>query len=271
MLKVATEPPDADRTSSCRRASPTSILRCLENDPSHRPQNVGELAKGIAPFATDPVGAALAADRAMRILATRGSQGHLRARTPNGSPQPLTPSSGSVSQHGSGQVTYQTRASRAWMVAGALSLIIVAGAGGYIANEVTRGKKDNTVQMSVTPSADDPKPDEPRPATAVATPVAPDPKPADPRPAEPKPADPKPAEPKPAEPKPAPVVATPAPVVAPPKPAPVVATPVPAAPKPAPKPPDPKPAIVATPKPAPPKPALPKPKPKTDDLFDDRH
>ncbi len=48
------------------------IFRCLEKDPRDRHQNVGDLARMIAPFASDPATAAIAAGRATRTLQHRG-------------------------------------------------------------------------------------------------------------------------------------------------------------------------------------------------------
>ena len=282
-----------------------AIMRCVEKEPTKRPQNAGELAKLIAPFASDPVGAALSAERAMRILATRGSQPQVRSKLQAGSPQPLTPNSGSVSQHGSGQVTVYMKSSRAWIVAGALSLVIIAGAGGFIANEVMHGhgKQENTVQMSVTPSegesggsststsTSDSKPvttpTDTKPAVATTPPPTPTPTPTPstttptPTTTTTKPATPTPpptvATTKPATPVVTPKPPTPPPTTVatkPPTPPPTTVATKPPTPPPttvATKPPTPKPATPAVTKPATPKPATTKP-PKTDDgLFDDRH
>src|SRR6185503_12402954 len=47
------------------------ILRCLEKDPVNRPQNVGELARQLAPYAPDPISGAQSATRSTRILQHR--------------------------------------------------------------------------------------------------------------------------------------------------------------------------------------------------------
>jgi tRNA A-37 threonylcarbamoyl transferase component Bud32 len=140
VLKVGTEPVPPMSVKVPAGLYET-ILRCLEKEPNKRVQSVAELAKMIAPFASDPIGGAFAADRVARIVAARMSAPSMRSRTDGGSPfpAPLSPSShGSVS-HGSGQVTYQTRGPRAWIVAGAAALVIVAGAGGYILSDTLRG------------------------------------------------------------------------------------------------------------------------------------
>src|SRR5688572_3707569 len=49
------------------------ILRCLEKNPAMRPQTVGELARQLAPYASDPVSAAQSATRSTRILQHRTS------------------------------------------------------------------------------------------------------------------------------------------------------------------------------------------------------
>src|SRR5688572_10177110 len=45
------------------------VFRCLEKDPKNRIQNVGELARMLAPYAPDPLSAQQSAERASRILA----------------------------------------------------------------------------------------------------------------------------------------------------------------------------------------------------------
>jgi serine/threonine-protein kinase len=170
VLKVGTEPVPPMH-AKVQAVLHDTILRCLEKDPGKRVQSVAELAKMIAPFATDPIGGAFAVERIVRIAATRSSAQGMRQRTDGGSmyPAPLTPSNhGSVS-HGSGQVTFQTRGSRAWIIAGAAALAIVAGVGGYIVSEVTR---DRSAAAATTP-ADTAAPAVAAPGAVPAVPVAP--------------------------------------------------------------------------------------------------
>ena len=142
VIKVSGEPP-----APIHVALPSGLgdvmLRCLEKDPRNRQQDVGELARMLAPFATDPASAAQGAARTTRILSNRGQQGRQGSPLSAGggltvplSPSQLTPrsfrmSSPSVS-HGAGQVTHRTRGSRTWMLAGIASIVVLGGAAGYI-------------------------------------------------------------------------------------------------------------------------------------------
>jgi len=124
------------------------ILRCLEKDPKKRFQNVGELARMLAPYASDPAAAAVSASRAARTLHHRGGTAGVLPLTAGGalatpvplSPAQLTPrgwSPTSVS-HGAGQVTFQVRGARGWIIGGAAAVVLLAGVGGYVVNEVTK-------------------------------------------------------------------------------------------------------------------------------------
>src|SRR5262249_53923661 len=107
------------------------IFRCLEKDPRQRHQNAGDLARMLAPFATDPIAAALSAARATRTLQHKAGGASAAPLTPGGrlaTPVPLSPAQltprtwpptplSSVSQ-GVGQVTYQTRGARNWIIGG---------------------------------------------------------------------------------------------------------------------------------------------------------
>ncbi|HSR97713.1 MAG TPA: protein kinase [Kofleriaceae bacterium] len=134
------------------------VLRCLEKDPAARYQDVGELARMLAPYASDPIGASQSAGRAMRILQQRGAPpslqgtplaagGGIPSPTPI-SPMQLTPRSWpgnarmgpshtSLSQ-GAGQVTYRTRGGRGLLIAGVAALCILAGVGGYAISQATK-------------------------------------------------------------------------------------------------------------------------------------
>ena len=157
VLKVGAEPPNPLHVPLPAGLGEV-IFRCLEKDPKLRPQDVGELARSLAPFASDPVTAAQISQRTTRILAQRSSgHGHgfggqqgsplaagggLTAPVPL-SPAQLTPrswppSSTSLSQ-GQGQMTLRTKGSKGWLIAGAMSLVILAAAGGYIASSL-RGR-----------------------------------------------------------------------------------------------------------------------------------
>ncbi len=196
VLKVGAEPPTPFHVPLPPGLGEV-IFRCLEKDPRQRPQNVGELARSLAPFASDPVTAAQIAARTTRILQQRhsahgfGGQQGLPISAGGGlatpvpiSPAQLTPRSWppstSLSQ-GRGQVTLQTKSSKGWLIAGALSLVILAGAGGYIANELMKSKpaaqppppsSGAVVQMPVTPPVATPTVAKPTVATpTVATPT----------------------------------------------------------------------------------------------------
>ena len=145
VLKVSGEPPDPLHVALPGGLGEL-IWRCLEKDPAQRIQSVADLAKLLAPYSSDPVGGAQSAERARKILGTRPSAPGGRLRSEGGSavPAPLTPSpavrsSGNSSlSHGSGQVTYQTSNRKGWLVAGAVSLVIVAGVGGWVVSELLR-------------------------------------------------------------------------------------------------------------------------------------
>jgi hypothetical protein len=158
VLKVGLEPP-----APIHVPLPTGlgevILRCLEKDPSLRHQNVGELARTLAPYATDPISAAQSAGRAGRILQHRGAQlgmqgsplaagGGLSTPIPI-SPAQLTPRSWPPSQgtslsQGAGQVTLRTRGKRGLLVAGIASLCALAGVGGYAISQASRSEQART-------------------------------------------------------------------------------------------------------------------------------
>jgi hypothetical protein len=125
----------------------------MEKDPKNRFQNVGDLARSLAPYATDPISAAQSAARATRILTARSSLQGIREALPHEaggglatpipiSPAQLTPRSwpptGSSVSGGAGQVTYKTRSGRGWIIAGIAVLVVAAGAGGFVANEMMK-------------------------------------------------------------------------------------------------------------------------------------
>jgi eukaryotic-like serine/threonine-protein kinase len=175
VLKVGLEPP-APLLVPLPPGLGEVVLRCLEKDPSQRFQNVGELARMLAPYASDPASAAQAASSAARTLEQRGlpASSHTSPFAGNGGrpvPAPLTPaqltphswprphtaagpasggpslagasgpmglSQGSSLSHGAGQVTQAPRGGRGLLIAGIASMCIIAGVGGYAISQVSR-------------------------------------------------------------------------------------------------------------------------------------
>src|SRR5262249_24792191 len=135
------------------------IFRCLEKDQKNRPQSVGELARSLAPYSTDPITAAQIAGRATRILQSRGSApgigpqglpisagGGLATPVPI-SPAQLTPRSwppSTSTSQGRGQMTLKTDSGRGWLVAGGVALVLIAGVGGFIFAEMRHKKADDS-------------------------------------------------------------------------------------------------------------------------------
>ncbi|HEY6173934.1 MAG TPA: serine/threonine-protein kinase, partial [Kofleriaceae bacterium] len=146
VLKVGLEPP-APILVPLPPGLGDIVMRCIEKDPTLRHQSVGDLARNLAPFATDPAGAAQSAGRAMRILQQRGALQGMQGSpfTAGGglatpipiSPAQLTPRSWPPSQgttsvsQGAGQVTVRTRSARGWLIASVAALCVLAGGGGY--------------------------------------------------------------------------------------------------------------------------------------------
>ncbi len=256
VLKVGAEPPSPLHVPLPAGLA-NVIFRCLEKNSKLRPQDVGELARSLAPYASDPIAAAQIAARTTRILQTRpagqgyGGQGHPMsaggglaapvALSPSQLTPPSWPPSSTSLSHGRGQVTLKTKGSKGWLIAGALSVATLAAAGGYVARDLRRGKSEErvgaTVQMPVSSPVPVPRPVPAPAAPTTAAPTAPPPLPA---------------------PTAAPSVAAPA--AAPRVAAPAVAKPVTR----------PKPAVVATPPTTRQGPRKPPPR-QTGDLFDSRH
>ena len=144
------------------------VWRCLEKDPKNRIQNVGELAKMLAPYASDPLSAQQSADRAMRILSARASQagfaqlGGLNQGVGLTPPPALTPKSwnhntnGSSLSAGAGQVgTVMVRSGRGKVIAAVAGLCVAAGVGGFL---IASGRKggDNSTHVAAPTAADQP-------------------------------------------------------------------------------------------------------------------
>jgi serine/threonine-protein kinase len=120
------------------------VFRCLEKDPKNRIQNVGELARMLAPYASDPLSAQQSAERAARVLAVRSSQaaypqlsglnmGNGLTPPPALTPRSWSNTNGSSLSAGVGQVgTRVVRGGRGKVIAGVAGLCIAAGAGGFL-------------------------------------------------------------------------------------------------------------------------------------------
>ncbi len=161
------------------------VFRCLEKDPSRRIQSVGDLARMLAPYASDPISAQHGAERASRILAApRG--GHAAPQFPGSAgglamtPPALTPKSWNKSDGSlpGGQLGPRVlRTSRGVVIGGVATLCIAAGIGGFFAvSSVKRSdKREETIELPASKQMKatvepDPTPSEPaNTATTVPT------------------------------------------------------------------------------------------------------
>jgi serine/threonine-protein kinase len=298
VLQVNSEPP-APMQVPLPAGLTDVILRCLEKDPRARFQSVAELARVIAPFATDPLAGSASASRAARTLQHR-SAGPLQLPAPGGlaipmplSPAQLTPTTGAPSSsslsHGVGQMTLAPRVPRAWAIAGVAALVLVAGLfgasiGSSPSGDAGAGSGSSPRALSAPQPTDEPAPAAPARATdpVPAAVRAPDPEPAPAAAPAPEPA---PAAPAAAE---LPVAAIPQPPPASPTfpagsgvgsaqapaaaPARTAAAPAPSTDRPRPTAGRPR-ATAERSRPKPTEKARPstKPRPRRDDLFDTRH
>jgi serine/threonine protein kinase len=189
VLKVGLEPP-APIPVPVPTGLDDVIMRCLEKDPGQRHQTVGELARMLAPFATDPIAAAQSATRSIRTLQQRSSlQGMGSPLTAGGglatpipiSPAQLTPRSWPPSQgtsvsRGTGQVTYQSHGNRGWLIAGVAFLCVAAGGGGYAISQLSRGSGGDGPRephVMAPPPRPEPAATAPAPGNPAAAPVDP--------------------------------------------------------------------------------------------------
>ena len=199
VLKVGLEPPQPIPVPLPSGLG-ERVMRCLEKDPGQRHQTVGELARMLAPYATDPVGAAQSASRTLRILQQRGALPGMHASplaaggglaTPIPiSPAQLTPRSWPPSQGTSvsrvaGQMTQRTRGARGWLIASVAGLCVVAGGGGYAISQMSRagGPREPHVQAPLaqepaagaapSPQAAAPSPQAAAPSPSAAAPSPP--------------------------------------------------------------------------------------------------
>ena len=150
VLKVTGDPP-AQLYIDLPPGLEQIVMRCLEKDPRNRFQTVSELARVLAPYASDPTSAAHCAERASRILARdiRGSNLSLSSvqmgAGPQTPPPSLTPRSwnhnggsssvggaaGQVGAPGRSQSGRMMRGGRGMVIAIVATLVVVAGAVGF--------------------------------------------------------------------------------------------------------------------------------------------
>jgi serine/threonine-protein kinase len=163
VLKVGTAPPNPLHVA-LPPGLQDIVFRCLEKDPNRRIQSVGELARMLAPYASDPMTAQQSAERASRILtAPKGGQpGFPFAGSPGGlsmTPPALTPKSwnktgGSSLSGGAGQMgTKVVRGSSTKVIAGVAGLVIAAGIGGFFIATSMKNNEPKTEPKIEEPAA----------------------------------------------------------------------------------------------------------------------
>jgi serine/threonine protein kinase len=168
VLKVGTDPPSPLHVPMPAGLD-TIVMRCLEKDPKNRIQNVGELARMLAPYASDPLSAQQSAERATRILTGPRNSNMSLSSVQVGSggmgltpPPMLTPKSwnqtgGSSVGGAAGQMgTRVTRGGRGLVIAGVATLIVAAGAGGFV---VASSMGNKGTHSAAAPSEPAPTPD----------------------------------------------------------------------------------------------------------------
>ncbi len=187
------------------------IMTCLEKNPMQRQQSIAELARMLAPYASDPAQGTQSAQRTQRILANRGAHvASLPVASGGGltaplaapiSPSQLTKraawggSGPGSTANARGQVTHthQVRGGewRIGRIIGAFVVVIGAGIGGFVVKDMLSGGGDDDSTTDTTHVAA-PPPVEPAPTPVVATPEPPRPevKPEPPKPEPPKPEQP---------------------------------------------------------------------------------
>jgi serine/threonine-protein kinase len=185
VLKVGNEPP-APLHIPIAPGLRDIVLRCLEKEPQNRIQNAGELARMLAPYASDPHSAAQSAERAMRILNVRNSQpaypqlAGMNAGMGLTPPPALTPKSwnhtsgslnGSSLSAGAGQVsTRVVRDGRGKVIAAVAGLCVAAGVGGFLIASSRSGRGDGSTHVAAPQPAEQPTEVK---ANTVDTPVKP--------------------------------------------------------------------------------------------------
>jgi serine/threonine-protein kinase len=157
------------------------VMRCLEKDPKNRIQNVSELARMLAPYASDPLSAQQAAERASRILSggrashasmpMMGAGNGLSLTPPALTPRSWNQTNGSSLSGGAGQMgTRVVRSGRGVLIAGVAALCVIAGIGGFVVSN--RMKGDDARPSAAPAAATATAPTKPPPATpSVAKPT----------------------------------------------------------------------------------------------------
>ena len=206
VLKVGVDPPNAMYGVQLPQGLETIVMRCLEKNPADRIQNVGDLARMLAPYASDPMSAQQSAERATRILTQPkggmslssmsvgsggiGSGGMGLTPPPNLTPKSWSHTGGSSVGGAAGQIgisgnthgTKITTGNRSIMIAVVAVLCIAAGAGGFMLASSGKGSAPATTTPAapvvVAPTPPPPvavAPTPPPPVAVAPTPVVPPP------------------------------------------------------------------------------------------------
>ncbi|HEY1814095.1 MAG TPA: serine/threonine-protein kinase [Kofleriaceae bacterium] len=179
VLKVGTDPPAPLYGIQLPAGLDTIVMRCLEKDPNNRVQNVGELARMLAPYASDPLSAQQSAERATRILTQpkdrmslsqvsvgMGSGGMGLTPPPNATPHSWNKSSVGGAAGQMGASTAVVRGGRGMVIAGVAALCVAAGVGGFvIANSMSN---KSPAVSTITPASQPVAAPAPTPAPAPA-------------------------------------------------------------------------------------------------------
>jgi serine/threonine-protein kinase len=152
------------------------IMTSLEKNPMQRQQSVAELARMLAPYASDPVQATQSAQRTTRILANRGAIRGMDVLpvAAAGGLAPLSPAqlmSNSSLSHGRGQVTHTHQVRGTWRVGRIVGVLVgfaLAGIGGYFAVS-SLGSSDDADDDTAHVAAPPPKDPVPAPVAATET------------------------------------------------------------------------------------------------------
>lgn len=137
------------------------IMTCLEKDPAQRQQSVGELARMLAPYASDPMQGTQSAQRTTRILANANRTPTALPVAAGGGLAPLSPAQLSSKQnwpgpktngsHARGQVTHthQVRGGGSWrvgrLVGAFLVLALLIGSGVILAKTLMSDDEPDAV------------------------------------------------------------------------------------------------------------------------------